>query len=194
MARPRLTDRRKAQTRRDIAEKALELFMHDGYDAVSPQVIADAAGVSLRTFYRYFATKDDVLVPIVADSVGELVGLIADRPRPEPLGVAVEAAVEQMEPRLGDEGVSALAHLLVAVPALAASVSVELGRLEDALVSVVLARARRRTTEPDARVTAAIVIACVRTALAAAGGTPPTPFYEALHHALGRAAAGAGLS
>ena len=36
MARPRLTDRRKAQTRRDIAEKALELFMHDGYDAVSP--------------------------------------------------------------------------------------------------------------------------------------------------------------
>ena len=82
----------------------------------------------------------------------------------------------------------------VAVPALAASVSVELGRLEDALVSVVLARARRRTTEPDARVTAAIVIACVRTALAAAGGTPPTPFYEALHHALGRAAAGAGLS
>src|SRR6266550_4559138 len=119
MARPRLTDRRKAQTRRDIAEKALELFMGEGYDAVSPQVIAD-------------------------------------RPRPEPLGVAVEAAVEQMEPRLGDEGASALAHLLVAVPALAASVSVELGRLEDALVSVILARARRGTTEPDARVTAAI--------------------------------------
>jgi len=194
MARPRLTDRRKAQTRRDIAEKALELFMRDGYDAVSPQVIADAAEVSLRTFYRYFATKDDVLVPIVAESVGELVGLIADRPRQEPLGVAVDAAFEQMDPRLGDEGVSALAHLFVTVPALAAGVSAELGRLEDALVPVILARAKRRTTEADARVTAAIVIACVRTALAAAGGTPPTPFYEALHHALGRAAAGAGLS
>src|SRR5207244_11838857 len=124
MARPRLTDRRKAQTRRDIAEKALELFMHDGYDAVSPQVIADAAGVSLRTFYRYFATKDDVLVPIVADSVGELVGLIADRPRPEPLGVAAEAAVVQLEPRLGDAGLAALDHLLVAVLALAGSARV----------------------------------------------------------------------
>src|SRR5437879_2525640 len=102
MARPRLTDRRKAQTRRDIAEKALELFMHNGYDAVSPQAIVDAAGVSLRTFYRYFAAKDEVLVPIVADSVGELLGRIADRPRAEPLGAAVEAAVEEMEPRLGD--------------------------------------------------------------------------------------------
>src|SRR5438270_12055759 len=110
MARPRLTDRRKAQTRRDIAEKALELFMGEGYDAVSPQVIADAAGVSLRTFYRYFAAKDDVLVPIVAGTVGDLVGLIADRPRPEPLGAAVDAAVDVMGPRLGNGGVPALAH------------------------------------------------------------------------------------
>ncbi len=66
MARPPLTERRKAQTRREIAETALTLFARDGYDAVSAEAIAESSGVSLRTFYRYFAAKDEVLSPIVA--------------------------------------------------------------------------------------------------------------------------------
>jgi len=61
VARPALTERRKAQTRREIAEHALELFVRNGYSAVGADAIADAAGVSLRTFYRYFSGKDEVL-------------------------------------------------------------------------------------------------------------------------------------
>ena len=69
MARPTLTERRKAQTRREIAETALALFARKGYDGVSAETIAEEAGVSLRTFYRYFTGKDAVLSPIVTDGL-----------------------------------------------------------------------------------------------------------------------------
>ena len=64
MGRPTLTERRKAQTRREIAETALALFAREGYDGVSAETIAEEASVSLRTFYRYFTGKDAVLSPI----------------------------------------------------------------------------------------------------------------------------------
>jgi AcrR family transcriptional regulator len=45
----------------EIEEVALDLFVRGGYANVSVEDIASAAGVSARTFYRYFATKEDVL-------------------------------------------------------------------------------------------------------------------------------------
>src|SRR5205807_2337065 len=77
MGRPTLTERRKAQTRREIAETALALFAREGYDGVSAETIAEEAGVSLRTFYRYFTGKDAVLSPIVTDGVDELTERVA---------------------------------------------------------------------------------------------------------------------
>jgi len=194
VARPALTERRKAQTRREIAEHALELFMRDGYSAVGADAIADAAGVSLRTFYRYFSGKDEVLVPIVSDSFGELVDRIAAQPVDEPLSVAVERAVEAFEPRLGDEGVAALAQLLGAVPALSARVGLEFVALEERMVALVRERAVGDVDEEDARVTAAIIVLCLRIALRSVGRRPPMPFDVALHRALRHAQAGAGLA
>lgn len=194
MARPALTERRKAQTRREIAEHALELFTRNGYSAVGADAIAEAAGVSLRTFYRYFSGKDEVLVPIVSDSVGELVDRIAAQPVDEPLSVAVERAVEAFEPRLGDEGITALAQLLGAVPALSARVGLEFAALEEKMIALVRERAGGDVDEEDARVTAAIIVLCLRIALRSVGQRPPMPFDVALHRALRHAQAGAGLA
>ena len=168
--------------------------MRDGYPAVGADAIADAAGVSLRTFYRYFSGKDEVLVPIVSDSFGELVDRIAAQPVDEPLSVAVERAVEAFEPRLGDEGVAALAQLLGAVPALSARVGLEFAALEERMVALVRERAVRDVDEEDARVTAAIIVLCLRIALRSVGQRPPMPFDVALHRALRHAQAGAGLA
>jgi len=192
--RPALTERRKAQTRREIAEHALELFVRNGYSAVGADAIADAAGVSLRTFYRYFSGKDEVLVPIVSDSFGELVDRIAAQPVDEPLSVAVERAVEAFEPRLGDEGVTTLAQLLGAEPALSARVWLEFAALEERMVALVRERAVRDVDEEDARVTAAIIVLCLRIALRSVAQRPPMPFDVALHRALRHAQAGAGLA
>jgi TetR/AcrR family transcriptional regulator, regulator of mycofactocin system len=45
----------------EIEEVAMNLFVEEGYANVSVEDVATAAGVSARTFYRYFATKEDVL-------------------------------------------------------------------------------------------------------------------------------------
>jgi AcrR family transcriptional regulator len=194
VTRPPLTERRKAQTRREIAEQALSLFMQHGYDAVSVDAIADAAGVSLRTLYRYFASKDELVVPIVADGVGELIDRLAARPSDEALGVAVEAAIGSIEPRLGRPGIDVLAQLLEGVPALGARVGFELAALEDKLAPVIRTRAGGDLGGDDARVTAAVVVACISVALRVTAHDPSTPFDVALHRAIRLAQEGAGLT
>lgn len=58
---PDLVNRRAAQTRAEIIDAALELFATQGFDATSMEQVADGAGVSRRTIYRYFPTKDDLV-------------------------------------------------------------------------------------------------------------------------------------
>ena len=53
--------RRKAETRVALAEAAVRLFRENGYEATTVEDIARAASSSPRTFFRYFATKEDVL-------------------------------------------------------------------------------------------------------------------------------------
>lgn len=90
--RPSLTEQRRLQTRLEIAEAAAALFADRGYDTTTVENIASAAGISLRTFYRYCPAKEDALTPLFASSVGQLVDVLAEHPAEEPLSAAVEAS------------------------------------------------------------------------------------------------------
>lgn len=63
---PSLTERRKAATQLDIARAAAELFTERGPDGTTAEDIALRAGVALRTFYRYFRSKQDAVAPLLA--------------------------------------------------------------------------------------------------------------------------------
>ena len=57
-----LRDRQRAQIRADIRRAAFRLFVERGYDAVTTEEIAAAAGVSPRTFFRHVPTKEELLL------------------------------------------------------------------------------------------------------------------------------------
>lgn len=56
-----LSTRRAEQTRKEIFQAGIDLFVDRGFEATSMADVAAAAGVSRRTVYRYFATKGDIV-------------------------------------------------------------------------------------------------------------------------------------
>lgn len=69
---PTLRERNKARARAEIADAALKLFFERGFEGVTVDDIVSAAGVSRRTFFRYFETKEDALLPDYAELNGRL--------------------------------------------------------------------------------------------------------------------------
>lgn len=89
---PSLTERRKAATQLDIARAAAELFTERGPDDTTAEDIAQRAGVALRTFYRYFRSKQDAVAPLLAGGADRWRAELATTTAP---GIALPTALER---------------------------------------------------------------------------------------------------
>jgi AcrR family transcriptional regulator len=96
-----LQERKQELVRAELASAAWDLFGKKGYEATTVAEIAAAAGVSRRTFFRYYASKDDVVTETSDELAEAMLAAMAERPRDEPPLVAIKRAlVPVLEPRL----------------------------------------------------------------------------------------------
>ena len=87
-----LRERKKEKTRHALETAALELFAEKGFDGTTVDEIAEACDVSPRTFFRYYATKEEVLFADGDQRLEALLAELAGRPADELPIRAVQAA------------------------------------------------------------------------------------------------------
>ncbi len=137
-----LRERKKVATRAAIHRAALELVHDHGLEAVSVDGIADAAGVSPRTFFNYFPSKDDAVLGIDPTEVVELAALVLARPAAEsPVQAVRTVAHAQAEDMAADADLWRLRMRVVdAHPSLLARLTAAFGRTERAMAAAVAGR------------------------------------------------------
>ncbi len=137
-----LAVRKKERTRQQLAEAAAELFAIRGYSGTTIDEIAAAVDVSPRTFFRYFPTKEDLVVAIGAMSLDQLLEALRNRPTEESLQVAIRRAIGQsLAPEWADtKRVRAFLALLRETPALRARWLEEADAKRDLMARIIAAR------------------------------------------------------
>jgi AcrR family transcriptional regulator len=109
-------ERKKRQTREALVRAALELFDAKGYEHTAVREITDAVDISERTFFRYFASKEDLAVSFARDWTDAMLAALAARPAGEEPLTAMRAAFRgSLLTLAADEGADAGAptYLLV---------------------------------------------------------------------------------
>src|SRR5262245_17603407 len=86
-----LRERKRTRTRSMIQTEALRLFTEKGYAQTTVDEIADAAAISPRTFFRYFPTKEDVVMWDEYDPLA--LDLLESRPNDEPIAESFRMVV-----------------------------------------------------------------------------------------------------
>lgn len=164
-ARPGLRERKKARTRAAIREHALRLIREQGYDATTVEQIAEAAEVSPSTFFRYFPTKEDV---ILQDDM-DLLWIDALRGQPAELGPipAMRAALREAFASMSADEMTLLREttdLALSIPAVRARLLEEFARTTQVISAALAERSGR---DPEDFAVRALAGAVVGVAMAA---------------------------
>ena len=139
-----LRARKKARTRASIREHALRLFREQGYQATTVEQIAAAAEVPPSTFFRYFPTKEDVVL---------------------------REAWASFTPAEWDE-IRESGRLQVEVPEIRSRSMNELARVMNALAAALARRAGRGPDDLEVRVLAGAVVGVMMSVLVPEGFSP----------------------
>jgi len=157
-----LRERKKARTRAAIRTEAMRLFRERGYAATTIEQIAAAADISPATFFRYYPTKEDV---VLQDDLDVLLPEAVEA-QPPSLGpiAAVRAAVAQALSPMGPADLDRLQEtitLSASVPEIRARAADEFTRTIEVMAAPLARRARRSPDDPAVRHVAGAVIGVI---------------------------------
>lgn len=109
---PKVSAEYRDERRAHILAAATRCFVRDGFHATSMQDLFTEAGLSSGAVYRYFASKDELIVAVVGENMREVVAAIhtiATERRDEPLGTAIAEVLELIGRKHRENGTAALA-------------------------------------------------------------------------------------
>ncbi len=162
IAQPSLRERKKARTRASLREHALRLFREQGYAATTVEQIAAAAEVSPSTFFRYFPTKEDVVLQDAMDT------RMADALLHQPPGLAPVAAMRAAVRETWStftaeewEQFRQASELTASFPEIRARAIYEFTRTIDVLAEALAQRSGRQAGDLAVRVLAGAVIGVI---------------------------------
>ena len=194
-------EQKREETRRRLTRAAQRLFVERGFDQTTVDEIAAAAGVSRRTFFHYFASKEDVVLSRHDDFERALLDAIRAAPPADPLLRVAERAVVAALGQFDAEEARVIEALKRDTPALRVRDQGKYERLEGAIAGALAERAGVATDDLRVRVDAMLITGVLRVGsagwLAAAGAGVPIEVYVrrvfgALDHGLAPAAGTAG--
>jgi AcrR family transcriptional regulator len=186
-----LRERKKAKTRAAIREQALRLFRERGYQATTVEQIAAAAEISPATFFRYFPTKEDV---VLQDDVDVLTMEAFDA---QPAGLspvaAVRAATAATFARLTPDELARLretTELTISVPEIRARAVDEFVRSIEVIAGAVARRTGRSPDDFAVRNLAGAMIGVIMASVLAAKEEPDADPFGSIDAALAHLEAG----
>jgi AcrR family transcriptional regulator len=150
---PQRRERKKRQTRDALVHAALTLFNAKGYEHTAVREITDAVDVSERTFFRYFASKEDLALSFIRDSTDAFLTELLARPPSEPPFVALTNAfrcslrtLTAAEAHLGESLYLLIIKLIDTTPSLLAAL---LRHMHDQDAEIARVLAEREGVDPE---------------------------------------------
>jgi AcrR family transcriptional regulator len=164
-----LRERHRRQTAATLEEVALRLFTERGFDAVTVDDIAAGADVCRRTFFRYYASKEDVVLSDHPDRLDEIRENLIARPADEPPLTALRHTLLALVDRYSDDRPRMLQRfrIMAATPSLQGRSLVHQRAWETAVTEIV---AERMNVDPKTDLRPAVVAATTLAALRVAVG------------------------
>ncbi|MFE4710300.1 MULTISPECIES: acyl-CoA-like ligand-binding transcription factor [Paenibacillus] len=154
-----LRERKKAKTMASVQMHALRLFQEKGYHATTVEQIAEAAEISPSTFFRYFATKEDV---VLTDNYDPLLVDAFDNQSPElsPLQAVRNAMISGITEITDEEWETTRQRnqLIMAVPELRAAAMNNLTQMMHLLTQMVAKRLGRSSDDPAIRTFGGVIV------------------------------------
>ena len=162
-----LRERKKRLAQATIEEAALRLFQQQGYEQTSIQDIADAVMMSSRTFFRYFASKEEVLFGPMRAVLSEGLRLLEQVAPTESPQNALRATLLQLASLYQQQQASFLLRYQVAMqtPSIASIYLYALMETEPAMCDVLCTRLQTATNRNTMRFLVALYMTALRMAL-----------------------------
>ncbi|MGW2396411.1 TetR/AcrR family transcriptional regulator [Kitasatospora sp. NPDC001664] len=174
-----LRERKKQRTRDALVSAAHRLFLEHGYARTTIDEIATAVDVSQRTFFRYFANKEEVALAVLADAEDHFITTLRARPAEENPLQALRSSIvltwRDLSTSDGDQGITAALELIQLIEETPTLLAAHLRRITDQERLVAQLIATREGLDPAVdlrpRVLAAVFGGVLRSAhLAWSGG------------------------